>query len=254
MIALPAFAFMGSWGNADDIRIRLMSAVFNIGETEQIEAGLELNLSKGWHTYWRVSGDSGLPPRLDWSGSKNVKNVEILWPAPYRKNEQGFITFAYKDQVILPLVIILEEARKAVSLDLSANIMICKDICIPQRLNASLDIPAGGGTISPMTLTLERAKEKAPHKGNIKALKIEDITVSNEALTVAFFAEDRADNFDIFAVTDTLVFTAEPVIKNNTIRIEKPVDIENLEEVLKGKTLSVTLKNGEDAIEVEQKF
>lgn len=245
---------MGAWSNADNIRLRMMSAVFNIGTTNQIESALEMSLSPGWHTYWRVSGDSGLPPRFDWSASENVKDVDILWPTPTRKNEQGFITFGYDGQVILPLKITLEEQRKPVSLKLSANIMICKDICIPQKLDANLDIPAGGGTSSPMALTVERAKEKVPHQGNTKTLKIVDIAITDDALDIQFEAETIADNFDIFAVTETLAFTADPAIEGHTIRIEKPTGIENLQKALNGKTLSITLKNGNDAIEVKQSF
>src|SRR5690349_18182355 len=47
-------------------------------------AGIEITLDPGFKTYWRNPGDSGLPPRFDWSGSENVADVEIRYPAPYR--------------------------------------------------------------------------------------------------------------------------------------------------------------------------
>ena len=35
-------------------------------------AAVDLTLAPGWKTYWRSPGDAGIPPRFDWSGSKNV--------------------------------------------------------------------------------------------------------------------------------------------------------------------------------------
>src|ERR1700712_5939233 len=44
--------------------------------------GVAIQLQPGWHTYWRTPGDSGVPPRFDFSKSDNVEAVTILWPAP----------------------------------------------------------------------------------------------------------------------------------------------------------------------------
>src|SRR5256885_17253989 len=44
--------------------------------------GIAFQLQPGWHTYWRNPGDSGVPPRFDFSKSDNVEAVTVLWPAP----------------------------------------------------------------------------------------------------------------------------------------------------------------------------
>ena len=44
--------------------------------------GIAFQLQPGWKTYWRTPGDSGVPPRFDFSKSDNVEAVTILWPAP----------------------------------------------------------------------------------------------------------------------------------------------------------------------------
>ena len=44
-------------------------------------AGIELTLQPGWKTYWRYPGDSGIPPRFDFSGSTNVQSATVAWPA-----------------------------------------------------------------------------------------------------------------------------------------------------------------------------
>ena len=35
--------------------------------------GIAVQLKPGWHTYWRTPGDSGVPPRFDFSKSDNVE-------------------------------------------------------------------------------------------------------------------------------------------------------------------------------------
>src|SRR3954464_3918821 len=46
--------------------------------------GIAFQLQPGWKTYWRTPGDSGVPPRFDFSGSDNVEAVTVLWPAPMK--------------------------------------------------------------------------------------------------------------------------------------------------------------------------
>src|SRR5258707_12327839 len=42
--------------------------------------GIAFQIQQGWKTYWRSPGDSGVPPRFDFSKSGNVEAVAIPWP------------------------------------------------------------------------------------------------------------------------------------------------------------------------------
>ncbi len=46
--------------------------------------GIAFQLQPGWKTYWRYPGDSGVPPRFDFSRSRNLKHAAVMWPAPMR--------------------------------------------------------------------------------------------------------------------------------------------------------------------------
>ena len=46
--------------------------------------GVSIQLQPGWKTYWRTPGDSGVPPRFDFTKSDNVEAVTVLWPAPMK--------------------------------------------------------------------------------------------------------------------------------------------------------------------------
>jgi len=114
---------------------------------EKTESGphqlaLNIHLDKGWHTYYKDPGESGLPPRFDWSHSTNAKNFKITnWPEPLKIKEFGFKINGYKDNVILPITFETPNPSEPTTINLTANIMICNDICIPETLEASLKIP-----------------------------------------------------------------------------------------------------------------
>src|SRR5690348_17144494 len=73
--------------------------------------GVALQLQPGWKTYWRSPGDSGVPPRFDFSKSDNVEAVTVLWPAPLMFDDgAGGHSMGYHDKVVLPLRIVVKNA------------------------------------------------------------------------------------------------------------------------------------------------
>ena len=43
---------------------------------------LRLDIERGWHTYWRNPGESGLPTTLAWRLPPGYVAGDIEWPAP----------------------------------------------------------------------------------------------------------------------------------------------------------------------------
>src|SRR5262245_7202078 len=71
------------WVGDANTKVRLIAGGVDKTRTKAMRAGIEISLGPGWKTYWRYPGDSGLPPRFDFSRSENVDKVEVLWPAPH---------------------------------------------------------------------------------------------------------------------------------------------------------------------------
>src|SRR4030081_1467168 len=44
--------------------------------------GIAFQLQPGWKTYWRTPGDSGVPPRFEFSTSENIEAATVMWPGP----------------------------------------------------------------------------------------------------------------------------------------------------------------------------
>jgi DsbC/DsbD-like thiol-disulfide interchange protein len=101
--------------------------------------GIAFQLQPGWHTYWRNPGDSGVPPRFDFSKSDNVEAVTVLWPAPAKFSDGGGGTsLGYQKQVVLPLRIVAKSADKPVTLRAEINYAVCEKLCIPVEASAEL--------------------------------------------------------------------------------------------------------------------
>ena len=101
--------------------------------------GIAFQLQPGWKTYWRTPGDSGVPPRFDFSKSDNIEAVTVLWPAPTKFDDgAGGHSLGYHDQIVLPLRIVAKNADKPVTLRAEINYAVCAKLCIPVDANAEL--------------------------------------------------------------------------------------------------------------------
>jgi DsbC/DsbD-like thiol-disulfide interchange protein len=126
-----------------------------------VRAGLEIKLDPGWHTYWRDPGDSGVPPNLDFSGSDNVKDVTVLWPAPQRfPDGAGGHSIGYVDHVILPLRVVPQDAAKHSALQLKLGYDICNTMCVPVEANLKLPLKGNGAEET----ALEKAEARVPRQ------------------------------------------------------------------------------------------
>jgi len=144
-----------------------------------LRAGVEIRLKSGWHTYWRYPGDAGVPPRFDFTGSQNVKAVDVLWPAPQPIPEHDLVTIGYTGDVILPLAVVPENGAKPVKLRLKLDYAVCAALCVPAEGKAELELGAGP---SSQDAVLAAAEARVPKK-----------TVLGEGATLAIKSVRRED-------------------------------------------------------------
>jgi len=155
-------------------------------------AGIEITLDPGFKTYWRNPGDSGLPPRFDWSGSENVADVEIRYPAPYRHEDAAGVTYVYGKRVVLPVLVKARDMAKPVKLAMSAEYGVCKEICIPARADMSVALTANG----PDRSAIEAALARVPHpqalgaQSELSVLAVASVNQDKPTLSVTVRAPD----------------------------------------------------------------
>ena len=107
--------------------------------------GLRMDLKHGWKTYWRSPGAAGIPPHFDWTGSRNVADLRIVWPRPMVFQSFGLRTIGYKDRMVLPIALRAENPSRPIRLRLSLSYGLCEEICIPSQQEFALDIAPGQG-------------------------------------------------------------------------------------------------------------
>ena len=129
------------WTKAYKSRVRIISGPTDFSVKDGSYAGIQMQMSKGWKTYWRSPGESGVPPSFDWSGSDNLKHISIQWPAPKKYKDEYSTSIGYKREVILPLKITATDASKPVKMKLRMGYGICADICVPVEKRLKLTIP-----------------------------------------------------------------------------------------------------------------
>jgi thiol:disulfide interchange protein len=133
----------------DQVRAELLAwAPDGVGPGKQVWLGLQLAHQPEWHTYWKNSGDSGLPTMLEWQLPAGVTAGEIAWPTPKKIPIGTLANYGYEKTVLLPVPVTVAQNFSGVQLDvkLKASWLVCRKECIPQEGDFSLSIPAKSST------------------------------------------------------------------------------------------------------------
>ncbi len=161
--------------------------------------GIAFRLQPGWKTYWRTPGDSGVPPRFDFSKSDNIEAVTVLWPAPRPfPDGAGGTSLGYKDHVVLPLRIALKAADKPAVLRMAISYAVCDKLCVPVEADAELPFV---NVASTEDNALSSALDTVPKPANIgdpTPLTIRDVHRDGPTNVIVDVAATGADNLNLY--------------------------------------------------------
>jgi len=186
-----------AWVSDTHSQVRLIAGTNAAGQ-QTLRAGLDIKLAPGWKTYWRYPGDSGIPPRFDFSASGNVKDVQVLWPAPERMEDGAGQSIGYHDRVIMPLRVTPKNPAKPVLLHLKLNYAVCDKLCVPADAAAKLTlVPAA----SAQDADLNEAEARVPKPAKLGA----DARLAVRAVRREQGGERPRVTVDVAAPNDVLV-------------------------------------------------
>jgi len=138
--------------------------------------GIAFQLQDGWKTYWRTPGDSGVPPRFDFSKSDNVEAVTVMWPAPRQFDDgAGGTSLGYKHQVVLPLRIVAKNPDKPLTLRADINYAVCERLCVPVEAKAELTFASVASTEDGALTEALNAVPKPANLGDPNPVTIRDV-------------------------------------------------------------------------------
>jgi len=144
LVAVAPHGLAQNYQGKQLVRAELLADTTAIVPGKSFTVGLLLRMAPGWHTYWKFSGDAGLPTEMKWKLPPGWKVGDIQWPIPLKTIDPGDIeTYGYENEVLLMQEVTPPSKIDDSSAKLSteANWLVCEKICIPGSATLQLDLP-----------------------------------------------------------------------------------------------------------------
>ncbi|MBI3881535.1 MAG: thioredoxin family protein [Verrucomicrobia bacterium] len=140
-LATPALA-------ANKTSVRLLLAVESAKPGDTVLAGIHLKMEPKWHTYWRNSGDSGMPTTVKWTLPKGITAGEIEWPLPEKFVVADQTTYAYHDEVVLVVPLKIPPDAPTGLMELHARVawLECEVQCVQGKTEVAATLNIAGET------------------------------------------------------------------------------------------------------------
>ncbi len=165
IFALVPLAQSQTYQGRELVKAELLADTNAVVPGKPFTVGLLLRMAPHWHTYWKFSGDAGIPTELKWKLPPGWKAGEIQWPIPLKTIDPGDIqTYGYQDEVLL-MQEITPPARidnSPVKLSADATWLVCEKICIPGNASLQLELPKSTTSASANTEIFTRFRRLLP--------------------------------------------------------------------------------------------
>jgi thiol:disulfide interchange protein/DsbC/DsbD-like thiol-disulfide interchange protein len=193
------------------VEAELVAAKTALVPGEPLTVALRLGIEKGWHTYWRNPGDSGLPTTLEWKLPNGVSAGPIEWPAPRLLPAGPLLNYGYVNEALHLVTLTATPdvaSGREVTLAARADWLVCKETCIPEGADLALTLPVArtaepdprwGDAIGAARASLPRPlagwQSSAEGRGTTIALKLVPPAGAADPGEVRFFANsaDRVE-------------------------------------------------------------
>ena len=164
-VLISTLAFMGwimlspAWGQSTPLQLGRGVSVY---KTDQVQAqlqayapqglasgqsmwlGVALHHAKGWHTYWKNPGDTGLPTHLSWKLPPGFSVGEVIWPLPEKIQVGELTNLGFENETLLLAPLKLQDASQkladTLTFSVHANWLVCQNECIPQEGDLSITL------------------------------------------------------------------------------------------------------------------
>jgi DsbC/DsbD-like thiol-disulfide interchange protein len=218
-------------------------------------AALELGLQPDWKTYWRAPGSGGIPPEFDWTGSRNLHAVALIWPRPVAFELDGITSFGYHDSLVLPIKVTAEDPSLPVHLRAQVTLGICKDICIPVTLTLTGELTNTGQPNAVIAAALSDPAISGPAAGVVdlhcQATQISD----GLRVTAQMDLPDAApDDFIIVEHRDPRIWISDAAMSRQKRQLTAVLDMVPSDARpfdLNGDDLTVTILGKSRAVEMQ---
>jgi thiol:disulfide interchange protein len=159
LVAVPAanaqLPVIGDGGpgpvKAQHLTAELVTLSPSIAPGGTLQAGLVITLEEHWHVYWINAGDSGNPPKINWTLPAGLTAGPMLFPIPSRLPLGPLMDFGYEDTVAFPVKLTAAKSAKTgpVHLDAMVSWLVCREVCIPGKAHLGLNLTVSTTPVPP---------------------------------------------------------------------------------------------------------
>lgn len=193
----------------DSAEAELVAAVDAVVPGQPLAVALRIKHDEGWHTYWQVPGDSGLPTRIAWKLPQGWSAGPIEWPLPKRLPVGPLMNFGYEGEVLLLVTLAPPPSLRigdTVELAARADWLICKDVCIPGGADLKLTLPVREAA-NPSRRAAHFAAARALVPQPI-ALDAAEAVIEDNRIRLSFAARGAARRFEFFPLQEARIEAA----------------------------------------------
>jgi thiol:disulfide interchange protein DsbD len=136
---------------AQHLTVELVSLAPSIAPGGTLDVGLVITLEEKWHVYWINAGDSGEPPRINWTLPKGITAGPMRFPIPSRLPLGPLMDFGYEDEVAFPVRLTAASNMKPgpIHLDAKVDWLVCREVCIPGKAHLGLNLTVDPNATTP---------------------------------------------------------------------------------------------------------
>ncbi len=232
LVAIAPHGLAQTYQGKQLVRAELLADTKALVPGKPFTVGLLLRMAPGWHTYWKFSGDAGLPTEMKWKLPPGWKIGEIQWPIPLKTIDPGDIeTYGYQDEILL-----MQEITPPLKLDVSsvqlaaeANWLVCEKICIPGSAILRLDLPVASSSEPANADVFARYRRLVPQNWPGPNVATASWSRVGSELRLKIISEMLAKSppFDFFPLPEQDTIVGHPAVQsrnNNEIVFRIPLE------------------------------
>ena len=232
LVAIAPHGLAQTYQGKQLVRAELLADTKALVPGKPFTVGLLLRMAPGWHTYWKFSGDAGLPTEMKWKLPPGWKIGEIQWPIPLKTIDPGDIeTYGYQDEILL-----MQEITPPLKLDVSsvqlaaeANWLVCEKICIPGSATLRLDLPVASSSEPANADVFARYRRLVPQNWPGPNVATASWSRVGSELRLKIISEMLAKSppFDFFPLPEQDTIVGHPAVQsrnNNEIVFRIPLE------------------------------
>ena len=157
------------------VRATLVSDVTQVEPGGEFRLGVQFQMARGWHVYWKNPGEAGLPSEVVWDAPR-VDVGPLRWPAPevHRSPDDSITSYGYGGEVVL---FAGAKARADVQPPLTVvatvEVLVCEVQCIPARFELTRVLGVGPQLADAAgTALLDAAAARVPRPPSAAGLRV----------------------------------------------------------------------------------